>query len=64
VTAQEVIFNNGPYHDLVASENLTIVESGDNYAILTGTGTLTGQAYTHQTNIVPRRMTLTRESTI
>ena len=39
-----------PCHDLVA-DGLTVHESGANYAIVTGIGTLTGQVYTHVTSI-------------
>lgn len=39
-----------PCHDLVAA-GLTVHESGANYAVVTGIGTLTGQKYTHVTSI-------------
>lgn len=39
-----------PCHDLEAT-GLTIEESGANYAIVTGIGTLTGQKYTHVTSV-------------
>lgn len=39
-----------PYYD-VSSSDLTIHEAGDNYAIVSGVGTLTGKPYTHETNI-------------
>ena len=39
-----------PCHDLVAA-GLTVHESGANYAIVTGIGTLTGRKYTHVTSI-------------
>lgn len=46
-----------PAHDLVA-EGFTITEHGDNYAVLSaGSGTLTGQGYTHQTRIVRQTVT-------
>lgn len=48
---QTVIFD-GPYHDLQVSGTLTIIESGDNYAIVTGQGILTGAKYTHTTKII------------
>lgn len=41
-----VIEFNGPYHTLVPT-GLTISESGDNYAVVSGTGTLTGIPYVH-----------------
>lgn len=47
-----VRFSTAPVHDLTASEGLTIVRSGVNYAILTGIGTLTGKKYTHTTRTV------------
>lgn len=53
-TNQMVIFSE-PHHDLIATENLDIVESGVNYAVVTGTGTLTGAAYTHQTKVISRK---------
>ena len=42
-----VVFNEAPVHDLAASASLTVHESGVNYAIVSGFGTLTGQKYTH-----------------
>ncbi len=41
-----VVFSEAPCYDLTAN-GLTIEESGVNYAIVTGVGTLTGKAYTH-----------------
>lgn len=53
VDNQLVVFgNNAPAHDITSSSNLTIVESGVNYAIVTGVGTLTGKKYTHNTQII------------
>lgn len=49
-----VSFADAPVHDLSASGHLTIVSSGVNWAIVTGTGTLTGKAYTHVTKIITR----------
>lgn len=43
---QLISFSEAPCYDLVA-DGLTIEESGVNYAIVSGTGTLTGKAYTH-----------------
>lgn len=40
----------GPYHDIVAT-GLRIDESGTNYAVVTGVGTLTGKRYTHATSV-------------
>ena len=44
-----VVFNEAPVHDLVASATLTVHESGVNYAIVSGIGTLAGKKYTHAT---------------
>lgn len=43
---------NAPMHDLTATSGLTIESSGVNYAYVTGTGTLTGKAYSHITRVV------------
>ncbi len=40
----------GPYWD-VQSSDLTIEEVGDNYAIVSGVGTLTGKPYIHETKV-------------
>lgn len=46
-----------PAYDLVGN-GVTVLESGDNYAILSaGTGTLTGKRYNHLTRIVRRTVT-------
>ena len=45
-------FRNAPLHDLSTTGTLTIEESGVNFAIVSGTGTLTGQKYTHSTRIL------------
>lgn len=46
-----------PVHDLTA-QGFFILESGANYAVVSaGTGTLTGQGYTHLTRIVRRTVT-------
>ena len=47
-----VTFDAAPVHDLAVSGPLTIMAHGVNYAILTGTGILTGRKYTHTTRIV------------
>lgn len=49
-----VKFSQAPVRDLAVTGSLTIVESGVNYAIVTGTGTLTGRPYTHTTKVVSR----------
>lgn len=48
VTDKIVTFD-APYHDLTTTGTLTIASYGDNYAIVSGSGTLTGKAYTHTT---------------
>lgn len=52
---REITFTN-PVHDLVASGGLVIHESGDNYAVVSGIGVLTGKEYTHQTDVVSLRL--------
>ena len=47
-----IAFRNAPLHDLTTTGTLTIEESGVNFAIVSGTGTLTGQRYTHSTRIL------------
>lgn len=47
-----VDFRDAPIHDLEATGGLTIHESGVNFAVLSGTGVLTGKKYTHTTRIV------------
>lgn len=42
-----VLFDNAPIHDLTATGTLQIIESGVNYAVVSGMGMLTGKAYTH-----------------
>lgn len=59
---QKVSFD-GPHHDLVAA-GITIHESGVNYAIVSGTGTLAGKAYTHLTKIISRRIETTAAENI
>ena len=49
-TNKLITFKN-PCHSLSASSGLTIASSGANYAIVTGTGTLTGYEYTHTTKV-------------
>ena len=43
-----------PLHDLETTGTLVINESGVNWAIVTGTGKLTGKKYTHSTRIMRR----------
>lgn len=52
-----------PCHNLTPS-GLTIHESGVNYAIVSGTGTLTGKEYTHQTKIISRRLEASTENIV
>lgn len=47
-----VTFRDAPCYDLKVSGTLRILESGVNYAILDGTGVLSGKKYTHTTKIV------------
>ena len=49
-----LVFRNAPLHDLQTTGTLTIVDSGVNWAILTGTGILTGKKYTHSTRILTK----------
>ena len=42
----------GPVYNLTASSGLTVVSSDVNHAVVTGTGTLTGKKYTHNTHVV------------
>ena len=53
-----------PCHNLTHSSGLIVHESGVNYAIVSGTGTLTGKEYTHQTKIISRRLTATTSENI
>lgn len=48
-----VYFPSAPCHGVTAS-GLTVHELGDNYAIVSGTGTLTGQVYTHVTQVLSK----------
>lgn len=48
VTLRTVIFN-GPHHSLSTTNSLTIVESNCNYAVVSGSGVLTGIPYVHIT---------------
>lgn len=43
-----------PLHDLETTGTLVINESGVNWAIVTGTGKLTGKRYTHSTRVMRR----------
>ena len=47
-----VAFQQAPVHDLATSGNLTVESSGVNYAVVSGTGTLTGKKYTHVTKVL------------
>lgn len=54
VTANNLLVQfSGPYWDLQSSDpsNFTIVEAGDNYAIVSGVGILSGKPYTHDTKV-------------
>lgn len=45
-----------PYYDLTTDVALVINESGDNYAVVTGTGTLYGKKYFHATNVISQHI--------
>lgn len=50
-----VAFTTAPVYDLEVSDGLTLVSSGVNWAVVSGTGTLTGKAYTHVTRILTKK---------
>lgn len=47
-----VAFQQAPVHDLQVSGNLAVESYGVNYAVVSGTGTLTGKKYTHVTKVL------------
>lgn len=47
-----VSFQDAPIYDLATTGTLEIIESGANYAIVSGSGELTGKKYTHVTRIL------------
>lgn len=47
-----VVFDQAPVYDLQTSGTLTIIESGVNYAVVSGIGTITAKKYTHTQQIV------------
>lgn len=47
-----VVFDQAPVYDLQTSGTLTIIESGVNYAIVSGIGIITAKKYTHTQQIV------------
>lgn len=49
-----IIFQEAPVYDLQVSGSLRIIESGVNYAVVSGTGVLTGRKYTHTTKVISR----------
>lgn len=49
-----VSFPDGPIHDLAVTGTITILESGVNYAVISGLGTLTGKRYTHVTRVLSK----------
>ena len=49
-----IIFQEAPVYDLQVSGSLRIIESGVNYAVVSGTGVLTGKKYTHTTKIISK----------
>lgn len=52
VTDAFISFDQAPVFDLQATGNLTIKSSGPNWAIVNGSGVLTGKPYTHLTRTV------------
>lgn len=52
VSHLRVVFQDAPVHDLAATSGLTIEESGVNFAVLSGSGVLTGKKYTHTTQLL------------
>lgn len=51
-----VVFTDAPLHDLSTSGNLRIVESHVNYAVISGTGALSGKKYTHSTRVLTKHV--------
>lgn len=51
VSGQLVVFD-APHHDLTVSGTLAIVESGVNFATVSGNGTLSGKTYKHNQSVV------------
>lgn len=47
-----VDFRDAPIYNIVPVGGLTVHESGVNYAVISGTGILTGKKYTHTTKII------------
>lgn len=47
-----IAFRDAPLHDLETTGTLVIEDSGVNWAIVTGTGILTGKQYTHSTRVM------------
>lgn len=53
VASSQLVKFDGPYHDLVAT-GVTIEEAHVNYCVVTGTGTVTGQQYTHTRKVLSK----------
>lgn len=51
-----IAFRNAPLHDLQSTGSLTIESSGINWAIVSGTGILSGKKYTHSTRVMTRTL--------
>lgn len=49
-----VVFS-GPYGSLAVTGSLTVDDSGVNFAVVSGIGTLTGVAYSHYTRVISRQ---------
>lgn len=46
------VFFSNPHHDLTVTGTLEVSDSGVNYAVVSGKGTLIGKKYDHQTKII------------
>lgn len=56
-TAQNTFLDfrsNAPLHDLSVTGSLSIISSGANWAVVSGTGILSGKKYTHSTRVLSR----------
>lgn len=50
-----IVFRDAPLHDVQGTENLIIHRRHANYAIISGTGKLTGKKYTHSTRVLSKK---------
>lgn len=58
VASNQMVKFEGPYHSLQASEGLTLHGYNANYAIVSGTGELTGKPYIHQEKVLELSSTI------